>query len=195
MATFGRLESFDSSSEQWDQYIERLEHFFEANDIPLDTTQVKRRRAILLSVCGSKVYKQMSSLLAPEKSKDKEIDELVSLMKNYFSPKPSVIVQRTKFYTRNRQLGESITDYVAELRSMCEDCRLGTFLDEMLRDKLVVGVNDDNIQRRLLAEKDTITFNEALNIALNMESASKHSNKKNESKQNFRTTTGADRKN
>lgn len=44
----------------------------------------------------------------------------------------------------------------------------------MLQDKLVVGVNDDNIQRRLLAEKDTITFNEALNIALNMESASKH---------------------
>ncbi len=53
---------------------------------------------------------------------------------------------------------------------MCEDCRFGTFLDEMLRDKLVVGVNDDNIQRRLLAEWDTITFNEALN----MESASKH---------------------
>ena len=91
-------------------------------------------------------------------------------MKNYFSPKPSVIVQRTKFYTRNRQLGESITDYVAELRSMCEDCRFGTFLDKMLQDKLVVGVNDDNIQRRLLPERDTITFNEALNI----ESAFKH---------------------
>ena len=58
---------------------------------------------------------------------------------------------------------------------MCEDCRFGTFLDEMLRDKLVVGVNDDNIQRRLLAEWDTITFNEVLNIAVNMESTSKHS--------------------
>ena len=44
----------------------------------------------------------------------------------------------------------------------------------MLQDKLVVGVNDDNIQRRLLAERDSITFNEALNIAVNMESASKH---------------------
>lgn len=85
-----------------------------------------------------------------------------------------MIVQRTKFYTRNRQPGESITDYVAELRSMCEDCRFGTFLDEMLRDKLVVGVNDNNIQRRLLAEKDTITFNEAFKIAVNIESASKH---------------------
>ena len=82
---------------------------------------------------------------------------------------------------------------------MCEDCRFGTFLDEMLRDKLVVGVNDDSIQRRLLAERDTITLNEALNIAVNMGSASKHlqgiQTKKNGSKQNFRTTTGADRKN
>ena len=52
MATFGRLQSFDSSSEQWDQYIESLEHFFEANDILLDTAQVKKMWAILLSVCG-----------------------------------------------------------------------------------------------------------------------------------------------
>lgn len=87
MATFGRLESFDSTSEQWDQYIERLENFFEANEIPDDTAHVKKRRAILLSVCGSKVYKQISSLLAPEKPKDKEFDELVKLMQNYFSPK------------------------------------------------------------------------------------------------------------
>ena len=56
MATFDRLESFDSSSEQWDQYIERLEHVFEANDSPLDYVQVKKR-IILLPVCGSKVYK------------------------------------------------------------------------------------------------------------------------------------------
>ena len=173
MATFGRLQSFDSSSEQWDQYIESLENFFEANDILLDTAQVKNMRAILLSVCGSKVYKQMSSLWAPEKPKDKEFDELVSLMKNYFSPKPSLIVQRTQFYTRNCQPGESITDYMVELRSMCEDCRFGMFLNEMLRDKIVVGVND-NIQERLLAERDTITFNETLNIAVNMESSSKH---------------------
>ena len=115
MATFGQLESFDSLSEQWDQYIEHLEHFFEANDIPLDTAQVKKRRAILLSFCGSKVL----SLLAPEKLKDKEFDELVSLMKNYFSLKASLIIQRTKFYSRNHQPGESITDYVVELRTMC----------------------------------------------------------------------------
>ena len=106
MATFGRLESFDNSSEQWDQYIERLENFFEANDIPLDTAQVKKRRAILLSACGSKVYKQMSSLLAPEKPKDKEFDELVSLIKNYFSPKLSVIIQRTKFLHKKPPTGQ-----------------------------------------------------------------------------------------
>ena len=117
----------------------------------------------------------MSSLLVLEKPKDKEFNELVRQMKNYFSPKPSVIVHRTKFYTRDRKLDESITDYVAELRSMCEDCRFGAFLDKMLRDKLVVGVNDDNIHRRLLAERDTVTFNEALNIGVNLESTSKHS--------------------
>ena len=62
---------------------------------------------------------------------------------------------------------------MVELRSMREDFRFGMFLNEMLQDKIVVGVND-NIQERLLAERDTITFNETLNIAVNMESSSKH---------------------
>lgn len=46
-----------------------------------------------------------------------------------------------------------------------------SFLYDMLRDKLV-GINDDNIQRRLLAEKDTMMFQETFNIAVVMELAS-----------------------
>lgn len=43
-------------------------------------------------------------------------------------------------------------------------------LDEMLRDRLVCGVNDERIQRRLLAE-DKLTFTKALQLAQAMEGA------------------------
>ena len=32
-ATFGKVEEFDSKKEEWPQYVERLQHFFVANDI------------------------------------------------------------------------------------------------------------------------------------------------------------------
>lgn len=45
-------------------------------------------------------------------------------------------------------------------------------LTEMLRDRLVCGINDDRIQRRLLAESE-LTFEKALKIAQALETANK----------------------
>ena len=42
----------------------------------------------------------------------------------------------------------------------------------MLRDKLVCGINDVQIQKRLLAE-DKLTFKKALDISLALEAATK----------------------
>jgi len=42
--------------------------------------------------------------------------------------------------------------YIAELRKLSNDCDYGESLNEMLRDRLVCGVKDKHIQRRLLAE-------------------------------------------
>ena len=46
-------------------------------------------------------------------------------------------------------------------------------LDDMLRDRLVCGINEGKIQRRLLAEKD-LTLKRTWEIILAMESADKY---------------------
>ena len=61
-------------------------------------------------------------------------------------------MQRFKFNSRFRQPGESVSNFVSELRSLAEFCNFGSTLDDMLHDRLVCGINDDNIQRRLLSE-------------------------------------------
>lgn len=43
---------------------------------------------------------------------------------------------------------------MSELRALAEHCNFGATLDTMLRDRLVCGVNNQSIQRRLLAETD-----------------------------------------
>lgn len=44
---------------------------------------------------------------------------------------------------------------------------------DMLRDKLVMEINDDKIQRRLLAGEKKWFFQETFNITVDMESALK----------------------
>ena len=43
--------------------------------------------------------------------------------------------------------------YMALLRRRSEDCNYGDKLEEQLRDRLVCGVKDNRIQRRLLSEE------------------------------------------
>ena len=49
---------------------------------------------------------------------------------------------------------ESVQEFVARLRQLSRDCKFESFLDEMIRDRLVCGGNSDFIQRRLLAEAE-----------------------------------------
>ena len=106
-----------------------------------------KQRAILLTVIGAKAYSLLRNLVSPAKPGDKSFDELCALMERHYNPVPSEIVQRCKFNNRFRSEGESVADFVASLLSLAEHCNYGHQLDMMLRDRLVCGINDDNIQR------------------------------------------------
>ena len=57
-----------------------------------------------------------------------------------------------------------MTQFVTELKRLSEYCSFGETLEKMLRDRLVCGVRDSRLQRRLLTEKD-LTFAKAVELA------------------------------
>ena len=71
---------------------------------------------------------------------------------------------RYKFNARSQNNKECIADFVASLRHLAENCEFSTSLDDMLRDRLVCGLRDARVQKRLLAEPK-ITFAKALELA------------------------------
>jgi len=147
MALIGKIEEYNEN-DSWIEYTERLKQYFAANEI----TDNNKKRVVLPSVCGAKTYKLIRNLVNPRKPTDKSFVKLVNLVKNHLNPRPSCIVYRFKFNSRFRQQRETIQQYVAELRNLSEHCDFGDQLEKMLRDQLVCGLNDEWIQRRLLAE-------------------------------------------
>ncbi|KAK0139329.1 hypothetical protein N1851_024035 [Merluccius polli] len=167
-AMVGTLTAFDSQTQTWEEYVEVLGHFFVANGI----ADEGKKRAILLSSVGSRTYSLMRNLLSPNKPGEKSYEDLTALLQSHYNPKPSEIVQRFKFNSRVRATTETVTEYVAVLRELAQHCNYGDKLKEMLRDRLVCGVADDRMQRRLLAEPE-LTFERALKVALAMETATR----------------------
>ena len=119
---------------------------------------------------GGKAYKLMRNLISPAMPSDKSFKELVEVMKKHFCPPPSEIVQRYKFNSRSRQDGELVAVYVSELRAIAQYYNFGETLELMLRDRFVCGINDQQTQKKLLAEK-VLSFDKAMEIAVAIKSA------------------------
>ena len=166
MATHGTVSQYQQSKETWTTYVERLNHYFIANDV----ADEGKKRSILLSACGSSTYKLIRSLVEVGQLATTPYSEITKLVAGYYQPIPSEIVQRYKFNTRVRASGELIATYVAALRELSEYCNYGDKLHEMLRDRLVCGVNHDTIQRKLLAETD-LTYEKAYTLAQAIEAS------------------------
>ena len=90
----------------------------------------------VLSVVGRSSYTLLRSLIALAKPVDKTFEELDEVLSKYYSPQPTEVMQRFRFNSHSRKEGESITEYVAELRRLEEFCNNGE-TDKMLRDRLV----------------------------------------------------------
>ena len=165
--TVGKVPEFNPNEDDWNTYIEQLEFFFEANRISHEV----QRKAILLSSCGITMYKLFKGLTGQSKPGEKSFDELKQLMLHHENPRPNMIDKRFKFNSRVRNANESVSMFVAELRKLTEYYEYEESLNDMLRDRLVCGINHERTQQRLLSEGSTLTLKKALDIALSLESA------------------------
>ena len=52
------------------------------------------------------------------------------------------------FHQRIEQPGESVEDFVTDLRKLAKSCAFEQLEDSLIRDRLVVGIRDDPRRRR-----------------------------------------------
>lgn len=97
-------------------------------------------KAVFLTVVGKKNHMLLKDLCAPEKLSEKNLKELIQLMRGRFVPKTNFIAERYKFNTRNQREEEPIGEYMASLTKLVASCHFGTFVDDALRDRFVCGV-------------------------------------------------------
>ena len=95
-------------------------------------------------------------------------------MKAHREPKPSVIIQRYQFNSRQRATSETVAEYVAAFHKLAAHCNFGNTLDKMLCDRLVCGIANTAVQKRLLTGPE-LTFTKAVTIAQAVEFTEKGS--------------------
>ena len=107
--------------------IKRLEQYLATSKVE----DADQQRAILLSICGPATYRLIHNLLSPKTPTELNFKDIMDLLTKHHDSKPSVIVQRYRFNTRNRHSGESISTYVTELHHLSEYyCNFENFIKQ-----------------------------------------------------------------
>lgn len=178
-----KIDAFDSATETFQNYSERLEQYFIANDVAEG-----KRAATLLACIGPKTYQLLRSLTAPDMPSTKTYAQLQTILNAHLSPQPLEIAERFRFHKRNQRDNESIQAYTVEIKRLSEHCNFGDHLDQSLRDRLVCGLRDTTIQKRLLQEEN-LTFKSAYDKAVALEMASRDANELHTSSTGASTST------
>ncbi|CAL9703981.1 unnamed protein product [Knipowitschia caucasica] len=97
---------------------------------------------------GSEAEKIFTSFNLSEDEK-KSYEAVLKKFDEYFIPRRNIIHERACFYQRGQQPGETAEQYIRVLYEVAEHCEFGDKRDEHIRDRLVVGIQDKELSRKV----------------------------------------------
>ena len=154
------LEKLDiSAAETITNWHERFELFAMTND----RIKKENKTAFYLTMVGKEAYDLLKDLAYPNIIKEMDVTELQELLQDHLRPVQFETTERAKFNSLVRTPGEALRSFLLRVQQSAAKCNFGFNLEEHLRDRIVAGVNDPEVQKKLLQEPH-LTFKLAKQI-------------------------------
>ena len=136
---------FNFKPEAWERWIRRFERFRIASKV--DKENAAAQVNTLIYSMGDE-GDEADDILASLKLTDEERASYTTVkgkVDNFFIVKRNVIYARAKFNMRVQRVGESDDTFITDLFSLAEHCGFGNLHDELIRDRIVVGLSDKGL--------------------------------------------------
>ena len=109
--------------------------------------------AMFLHAIGDEALKVFNSFNLTE-SEQKNLSIIKQKFVEYCTPRKNVVYERYLFGKMCQSVGETVNAFVTSLRLRAKSCEFGEQEESLIRDRLVIGCNDQRVQERLLREPD-----------------------------------------
>ena len=133
--------------EEWPKWKRRFEQFRIASGLAQEDE--KRQVSTLLYCLGEESQAILDSTGVPSEEAMTTYDGIIETFESFFKVRKNVIFERARFNRRNQAPGETSERYIMELYKLAEDCEYGGMKEEMIRDRLVVGIRDTVLSEQL----------------------------------------------
>lgn len=158
-----------SRPHEWPKWIRRFERFRSASG--LDSKGEEVQVNTLIYTMGDEADDILRSFSLSEEEK-KVYATVKGKFQAHFVKRRNVIFERAKFNMRRQEDREPVDAFITDLYSLAEHCEYGTLHDEMIRDRIVVGLQDAKLAEKLQLDAD-LTLDKAVSQVRQAEAVKK----------------------
>ena len=163
-------EKFDfSRQEEWPKWSRRFERFRQASGLAKEDEESQIN--MLIYAMGDQADDILNSFKLST-TQLKQYHTVKTKFDEHFVVRRNVIFERAKFNQCRQEEGETVDTFITALHALAEDCNFGTLTDEMIRDRIVVGLLDAKLSEKLQLDPE-LTLPKAVNQARQSEAVKK----------------------
>lgn len=157
-------------AENWKRFSQKFDIFSTATD--LESKSEDKKVAVFLNLIGDEGLELFNSF-SFENGDEKKLDKIREKFHEYCSPKTNITFERYKFNSICQKEGQNFDNFLTELRKAIKTTQYKDH-DDMIRDRIVMGILDKVIQERLLREPK-LTLEKAVDVCRATESSKSQS--------------------
>lgn len=130
--------------QEWPKWIRRFERFRIASGLVSRGEEAQVNT--LIYAMGDEVDDILHAFTLSEEDR-KSYVIVKAKFDNYFVQR-HIIFERAKFNHRKQGEGESVEAFITDLYALAEHCGYGALYDEMIRDRIIVGIYNSKLSER-----------------------------------------------
>ena len=139
------------SPDEWPHWKKRFQQFRLGSGLFEDSNA--KQVSTLLYCMGQDAEETLASTNITATDRE-QYHRVLAQFDSFYKVRRNVIFERAKFNRRTQQRVESVEQFITALYHLAETCEHGALRDEMLRDRIVVGITDSSLSERLQMIKD-----------------------------------------
>ena len=125
-------------AEKWRRWKQRFDIFSLTSR--LSTKDTKIQPATCFHMAGTEALEIYNTFNWESDDDKSKVDKITEKFDKYCNPRKNITWERHKFNTRNQQVGETIDQYVTDLKMKAQTSKFANLKDSLICDHIVCGI-------------------------------------------------------
>ena len=140
-----------SNPDGWEKWSTRWARFRSGSGLSEKDEEVQINTLIY---CMGEDAESVFGRLTLSDENRKKYDEVIKAFSTHFQRKKNVVFERALFNRRIQKEDETVEEFINSAIELAKHCKYGTLKDELIRDRIVVGIKDSDLSEILQMDPD-----------------------------------------